>query len=240
MMIAWGMFLCDSARGGATTTFTYEGNSQRVKKVSPNQTVLYFGPLYETRRGAWTIHLFAGKDRVASVLQSGYTQIYFPDHLGSTWIVTTPNGEIKEKDEYFPFGTYRAAPETFDYDPNFPDVYYTFTGQEDDDEVSIFNFKARLYDPLLGRFISPDSIVQDPGDPQSLNRYSYGRNNPIGYVDPTGHLVTPLHYFNTFIGELLAFSPPWVAAQRARDSLQPTSSAIAPPTSSQIIRRITQ
>jgi RHS repeat-associated protein len=206
-------------RGGATTTFTYDGNSQRVRKVSPNQTVLYFGALYETRGGAWIIHLFAGRQRVASVIQGGYTQMYHPDHLGSTWLVTDLSGAIKEKDEYFPFGTYRPSPETFDYDPSFPDAYYTFTGQEDDDEVSVFNFKARLYDPLLGRFISPDSIVQEPGDPQSHNRYSYGRNNPVNYVDTSGHLFTPFHAPITFMSELLRGSSPWAAYQYTGNDL---------------------
>ncbi len=46
---------------------------------------------------------------------------------------------------------------------------------------------ARYYDPVLGRFITPDTIVQAPYDPQSLNRYAYCRNNPVKYVDPTGH-----------------------------------------------------
>ena len=66
-------------------------------------------------------------------------------------------------------------------------MFYTFTGQEDDDELGLYNYKARLYDPLLGRFISPDSIVPNPEDPQSLNRYSYCLNNPLKYTDPSGH-----------------------------------------------------
>jgi hypothetical protein len=41
------------------------------------------------------------------------------------------------------------------------------------------------------RFISPDSIVQAPSDPQTLNRYSYTRNNPLRYVDPSGHCFVP-------------------------------------------------
>ena len=48
-------------------------------------------------------------------------------------------------------------------------------------------YNARYYDPLLRRFISPDTIVPDPGDPQSLNRYSYVRNNPVNRADPSGH-----------------------------------------------------
>jgi hypothetical protein len=44
-----------------------------------------------------------------------------------------------------------------------------------------------MYDPIIGRFISPDSIVPDLYNPQSLNRYSYCLNNPLRYTDPTGH-----------------------------------------------------
>ena len=62
-----------------------------------------------------------------------------------------------------------------------------YTDQELDTETGLYNYDARLYDPLIGRFISPDSIVPRPYDPQSLNRYSYCRNNPLIYTDPTGH-----------------------------------------------------
>ena len=46
---------------------------------------------------------------------------------------------------------------------------------------------ARYYDPEIGRFISADTIVPDPTNPQSLNRYSYCLNNPLKYIDPSGH-----------------------------------------------------
>ena len=46
---------------------------------------------------------------------------------------------------------------------------------------------ARDYDPRLGRFISPDTIIPDPTNPEAANRYSYGYNSPLTYVDPTGH-----------------------------------------------------
>jgi len=48
-------------------------------------------------------------------------------------------------------------------------------------------YNARYYDPGLGRFTQPDTLVPNPGDPQSLNRYSYAGNNPLRYVDPSGH-----------------------------------------------------
>ena len=46
---------------------------------------------------------------------------------------------------------------------------------------------ARWYDPALGRWIQADSIVPEPGNPQALNRFSYVYNNPLRYVDPSGH-----------------------------------------------------
>jgi len=135
------------------------------------------------------LYLFAGNQRVASVLSDGRTQFYHPNHLGSASVITEQNGNRKEKMEYFPFGTYREA---IDYDTNFPDVFYTFTGQEEDDELGLYNYKARLYDPVLGRFISPDRIVQAPENPQSLNRYSYCLNNPLIYTDPSGEFIAEL------------------------------------------------
>jgi RHS repeat-associated protein len=179
--------------------FTYDGNSQRVKKVSPDQTALYFGDLYEKRIGEDTfkiLHLFAGSRRVASIWLDNvngsvlFQQFYHPDHLGSTNIVTDQNGNKKERNEFFPFGTYRVEEED---DPNFPNVFYTYTGQEEDDELEFYNYKARLYDPVLGRFISPDPIDSDTEDPQTLNRYAYVRNNPTNRIDPTGFL----DYLNT-------------------------------------------
>ena len=66
-----------------------------------------------------------------------------------------------------------------------------FTGQRSEEASlgSLYDYGARFYSPVLGRFISPDSIVPRPGDPQSLNRYAYTLNNPLKYRDPSGHWV---------------------------------------------------
>jgi uncharacterized protein RhaS with RHS repeats len=48
---------------------------------------------------------------------------------------------------------------------------------------------TRLYDPLLGRFLSPDPYVADAGYLQDFNRYTYARNNPLSYIDPSGEIV---------------------------------------------------
>ena len=61
------------------------------------------------------------------------------------------------------------------------------SGQKRDATANLMYYGARYYDAALGRFIQPDTIVPNPLDPQSLNRYSYVRNNPVNRIDPTGH-----------------------------------------------------
>jgi RHS repeat-associated protein len=61
-----------------------------------------------------------------------------------------------------------------------------FTGQRLD-ATGLYYYNARYYDATIGRFISPDSIIPHPYNPQSFNRYSYCLNNPLKYIDPSGH-----------------------------------------------------
>jgi RHS repeat-associated protein len=61
-----------------------------------------------------------------------------------------------------------------------------FTGQRLD-STGLYYYGARYYDPGIGKFISADTIVPDPANPQSLNRYACCLNNPLKYIDPTGH-----------------------------------------------------
>lgn len=63
-----------------------------------------------------------------------------------------------------------------------------YTGQTHDAVIAgIYYYGARYYDPALGRFLQADTIVPNPQNSQSLNRYSYAANNPLRYSDPTGH-----------------------------------------------------
>ncbi len=64
---------------------------------------------------------------------------------------------------------------------------FGFAGQRYDSSTGLIYMDARYYDPYLGRFISPDTIVQQRNDPQSYNRYAYARNNPLRYTDESGH-----------------------------------------------------
>ncbi|MCP4128207.1 MAG: RHS repeat-associated core domain-containing protein, partial [Gammaproteobacteria bacterium] len=75
-------------------------------------------------------------------------------------------------------------------DSSFPQqTGYRYTGQRQEPDIGLYDYRARWYDPSLGRFLQPDTIVPEPGDPQNFNRYSYVGNNPIRYSDPTGSCI---------------------------------------------------
>jgi RHS repeat-associated protein len=162
-----------------TTSFVYDSSGQRVKKITPGTTITYIGKHYECTNGVCKKYVFAGSQRIA-VKTNTDTWYYHPDHLGSSGIVTDSTGNKSEAIYYYPYGGTRQ-------DIGVVSVKHKFTGQELDDETGLYYYGARYYDPQLGRFISADSIVQAPFDPQTLNRYSYCRNNPIIYSDPSGH-----------------------------------------------------
>jgi len=64
---------------------------------------------------------------------------------------------------------------------------YRYTGQHAEPALELYYYNARWYDPLIGRFLSPDVIMPAAGRPSALNRYTYVLNNPVRYTDPTGH-----------------------------------------------------
>ncbi len=85
-----------------------------------------------------------------------------------------------------------------------------FTGQRLDN-TGLYYYGARYYDPIIGRFISPDTIVQNRYNPQALNPYSYVLNNPLKYTDPTGNfaiflLGIPLYYWIAAGGLAVAYA----------------------------------
>jgi RHS repeat-associated protein len=106
---------------------------------------------------------------------------YHPDHLGSTHAVTDAQGQLVSVTEYRPFGAVARAT-----GPTRP--AHGYTGQRADASTGLLFYNARYYDPTLGRFIQPDAIIQSNSDPQTLNRYSYVRNNPVKFSDPSGRI----------------------------------------------------
>ena len=69
-----------------------------------------------------------------------------------------------------------------------------YTGHEHLPGFGLINCNARLYDPALGRFLSPDPLIQDPTSTQNFNRYSYCLNNPLKYTDESGEFALSTLY----------------------------------------------
>jgi RHS repeat-associated protein len=93
------------------------------------------------------------------------------------------DGQQTITQRYCPWGTIRSGSD------NALPTDYTFTGQKLDESTGLMYYGARYYDASLGRFVQADTIVPNPGNPQSLNRYSYVYNNPLAYVDDDGHFA---------------------------------------------------
>ena len=189
-------------KNGATTTFVYDGDGGRVKKTvtsgSTTTTTTYIGKLYVCEGTSCSRLIYAGSQRIALVPMppSGRTpspSYFHPDHLGSTSVLTNAQGAAEEHNSYRPYGQLHTHTGT-------ADVAYKYTGQERDPSTGLYFYNARYYDPALGRFISPDTLVESPLHPQTLNRYAYAGNNPVLYNDPTGPLFPRLYYHRRYRG----------------------------------------
>src|SRR5690348_16516119 len=111
---------------------------------------------------------------------SSVAQTRFPltDALGTTYGVADANGLVVEHDYYGAWGLRSNAEGT--PLPNLT-LFQSlggggFTNQEHDDELALINMRGRMYDPALGRFLSPDPILGNAGFSQSWNAYSYVLN----------------------------------------------------------------
>ncbi len=80
-------------------------------------------------------------------------------------------------------------PETWDADFSGGLTDRGYTMHEHLDDFGLINMNGRVYDPLLGRFLSPDNYIQSPDNPQNYNRYAYALNNPLVYTDPDGEFL---------------------------------------------------
>ena len=133
-----------------------------------------------------------------------YRHYILKDHLGSWTTITDAEGNVEQELSYDAWGNLRD-PETWynhtQAEPiEAPMFDRGYTGHEHLDAFGLINMNGRLYDPMLGRMLSPDIVVQQTDYTQSYNRYSYCFNNPLRFTDPTGWVVNnywdPLSKFN--------------------------------------------
>jgi RHS repeat-associated protein len=139
---------------------------------------------------------FSTTTQVEAVTCSPVFWYYHGDHLGSSSVMTDRSGNLARHFEYGAFGTTRYADATCTFSPS-----NRYTGQILDEDTGLYYYNARYYDPELGRFVQADTIVPEPSNPQTLNRYSYVLNNPLAHTDPSGHGA--IGKFLKFLGGVL-------------------------------------
>ena len=181
-----------------TTTFTYDADGNRVRVLYPDGGGDIYTPFPDVEKAiaggvtTWRITFSAAGQMVAQRVTAGATVTLYSlhtDRLGSVVAVGNGGGGLVSGSyaAYEPFGTFLVQPTGTN--PSVTDR--GFTGQRSNNLspawLGLVYMNARYYQPQLGRFVSPDSIVPEPENPQSYNRYAYSYNNPVNYIDPSGH-----------------------------------------------------
>ena len=173
-----------------TSTLSVMGNSPI--------TTIYTGN-YEERSNGDYLHYVYGPEGLLAMLvtkknDATYRKMYYlyTDYLGSLTAAFNADGTLYKEFNYDPWGRKRNPTNWGDYETTASDPLFTigFTGQEYIAQFALYNYNGRMYDPRLGRFLSPDNYVQDPNNSQNYNRYGYCLNNPLKYTDPSGEFIT--------------------------------------------------
>ncbi len=199
-------------------TFTYDGSGERskmeIKRYNNSQILRYYlngshevdvTPAGEKER------LYLGGDAYSApsvlVKENGSWNIYYicRDHLGSITQITNGSGVMQQELSYDAWGRLRNPSTLAVYAPDTEPTLFLgrgYTGHEHLTMFGLVNMNARLYDPAVGRFLSPDPYVQMADFSQSYNRFSYALNNPFSYVDPDGEnpLFIGLAILGAYIG----------------------------------------
>lgn len=160
----------------------YETDNLVVIRTVTEQRKLYVGGDYysapavlvKTNKGAWKLHYI------------------MRDNLGSITHVTDAAGNLVQELSYDPWGNIRDPKTHIAYATDSVPVPFLgrgFTGHEHLQQFGLINMNGRLYDPALGRFLSPDPYVQMPDFTQNFNRFSYCLNNPLIYKDENGEFI---------------------------------------------------
>lgn len=179
--------------------FEFQYDAFRVRSVMGDSTgdrTTYIGGLYEKRvHNGHTTHVFYVAGLSGTIAQikrdetTGKQSILYLHHdrLASVQATTDQTGTITGRANYEPFGGVVDAADPSKFMPNaLGGVTLGFTEHSMDTELNLINMTGRIYDPTIGRFLTPDPLPSNPAQSESLNPYSYVWNNPLKWVDPSG------------------------------------------------------
>ncbi len=195
------------SRGSNRTSFAYGPDDLRFKQVtltdSTETRTYYMGKVLEwiEKRNLQTqervpaqVRSYVGDYLLSVVVIDTVDQERVPvqfylhkEALGSTDAITNQEGALVERRSHDPFGKPRNALGVAQNELASKISQRGFTDHEHLDEVQLIHMNGRAYDFNLGRFLSVDPFVVNPGFSQSFNAYSYVLNNPLTFVDPTGY-----------------------------------------------------
>ncbi|XP_013381439.1 uncharacterized protein LOC106152422 [Lingula anatina] len=179
--------------------FKYGPDRSRYLKINhAGDRVVYFGKLYEhhtdSKGSKADVFVYGPMGRLLAIKstkkfktgETNTTSFVHSDYMGSIDTLTSPSGSVLERLSYNAFGKRRAGDWRQRQSVRPATTQRGYTGHEHVDELGLIHMNGRVYDPDVGRFLSPDPHIQDPYDTQSFNRYTYARNNPLKYKDPSG------------------------------------------------------
>ena len=169
--------------GSYSATYLYDGDGVRVGQTvvtngSTVSTYYFAGGAYEVvvNGGTPTVKKYYSIAGQMVAMDDGSNLHYFlTDHLGSVVAVISSSGVLESQQRYLPFGEPRNTSGITQTD-------FGYTGQRALQDTGLIDFRARIDDPYNTHFLSPDSIIPDLYNPQSLNRYAYVLNNPIKFI----------------------------------------------------------
>ena len=181
-----------------TATFTYAADGQRRKMQIGNSTTIYVDDYQVNKNGntEQRLHYISGPAGLCALIVQNYngstltsraTYYLQTDYQGSIIAAYNSNGTLYKRFAYDPWGRRRNGSNWTNYQTETEALITRgYCGHEHLDDFGTINMNGRIYDPRLGRFLSPDPYVQAPYNSQNYNRYSYCLNNPLKYTDPTG------------------------------------------------------
>lgn len=168
-------------------TNTYSGEGQRIRKEEGISTTNYFyqeGSVLYTTGDNSNFNLLNYSDIFGTVRDGDDYYFYLEDIQGSTTDLIDSAADMVVSYWYNDFGEVTEDRET-DFDDFVNEIQYT--GAIYDDTTSLLYLNARFYEPSTGRFISQDTYRGEPEEPDTWHLYAYCANDPVNYVDPSGH-----------------------------------------------------